>query len=1169
MASRIGVGEYLVFTFIAMLVILSATKYYGGEHQAIVASGEKVSAYFDSVNASCTEPLTVRKIGKGGFVCVDANYEESSVLSKIFLTYPRNIGGKESVYALYDDSGEVEVADRYVNNYISIPRYEDVKVKSISWTEDPYDERYWRFIHYSLRELRHLFVAYTETGEQIYLDKYLELLNSWLESGTKAEHSWDDPHGVAFRAMFLTDSWWKLRDSNILSHELSNKMLTSIEEHALYLSKRQNYQGSNNHGVTQASALMLLGVAFPDLPGAPDWQKLGIKRLNEGINSIIDEDGVLIENSPYYHFYVLEKYWEIYTYGQKYDVSLTDNFLNKINGMINYGTYMLKPNSAVPLLGASIAKTVFPSGYYKEMIAHDKTLRYVLTKGEKGDKPDSLHKHFLNAGRTIFRSGWGESRDYVDETHFIFDVGPFRTSHSDYDAFTFNLYSNGHDLIVDPGLYTYEEVPLKHYFQGSGAHNTVVVDYKSQRPWRATAGEIVEYKGMAHQTAVHTLYPGVTHFRTILYIDHDNFVIIDNLLSENTHTYSQMFHFPKEAKLRKDDLKIVGMIDAEKNASVAINQLVEGNISIDIEKGNEDDIGGWCSEEYEVKDACYEIAYETKATSTSFITHLQIGEESETAVSFDKSKTMLLITKGRETFEISLDIPKQEFEPITPPKTRTATEKHILNYTDSGWKLFDSSGKISPYFSVNEKNGKLVFKSTAEGSYKFLVDDTDLYQSGSSTIFTNISATSHAGEEREYEQEDFLPIIGYHHIIADDKETLSKTLEMKVSDYRSQIEFATLELGCNWYTFGDIMENYVLKNIKQPLNACVINFDDSNKTDYTQAMPVLDEFGALASFFVYPNRLDISTRYMTWDEVDELHHRGHEIASHTLDSSGLVTSGWSPQELFVQLNESRLMLEERGYGPVRTFAYPSGESNPLVVETVKKTGYLAARDIAVPNKWRDRRTTTASLDEEHIWHMNYYKPELILPAKLLGYDLTYTSWWQFEEGFRVLFDSDLDVQDDNNPSPTKTSYGVLELPDRSDAVQNKFIVRNDATYHMTIFANINSQNPQTISVSIDGKTVDFSPKISPETCTTSDAVKFCEFQGLTYLNAGPHIMTTRAITDQVFLDKFNMYRVVPVTDEYIIDISYEAKDGKYVKNVPNSVITKIEKTSGGILDLIF
>lgn len=68
-----------------------------------------------------------------------------------------------------------------------------------------------------------------------------------------------------------------------------------------------------------------------------------------------------------------------------------------------------------------------------------------------------------------------------------------------------------------------------------------------------------------------------------------------------------------------------------------------------------------------------------------------------------------------------------------------------------------------------------------------------------------------------------------------------------------------------------------------PDKLVVLTFDDSVKSHYTHARPILKEFGFGATFFITEgfSFKTNKTDYMTWEEIQALHRDGFEIGNHT------------------------------------------------------------------------------------------------------------------------------------------------------------------------------------------------------------------------------------------------------------------------------------------------
>src|SRR5436190_3602895 len=70
-----------------------------------------------------------------------------------------------------------------------------------------------------------------------------------------------------------------------------------------------------------------------------------------------------------------------------------------------------------------------------------------------------------------------------------------------------------------------------------------------------------------------------------------------------------------------------------------------------------------------------------------------------------------------------------------------------------------------------------------------------------------------------------------------------------------------------------------------PDRLVVLTFDDSAKTHYTVARPLLKRLKFGATFFITEgfDFRDNKRDYMTWEEITRLHKDGFEIGNHTRD----------------------------------------------------------------------------------------------------------------------------------------------------------------------------------------------------------------------------------------------------------------------------------------------
>lgn len=148
--------------------------------------------------------------------------------------------------------------------------------------------------------------------------------------------------------------------------------------------------------------------------------------------------------------------------------------------------------------------------------------------------------------------------------------------------------------------------------------------------------------------------------------------------------------------------------------------------------------------------------------------------------------------------------------------------------------------------------------------------------------------------------------------------------------------------GYSFVTLGALV-GHLRRGEPLPLKPAVLTFDDGWQNQYQNALPILEKYGAVATFFVSPDGLGHGIQ-MSWAQVKDLAKRGMEIGSHTRHHPFLARIG-SEGRLRDEIAGSKAILEKELGRPVTVFAYPYGSKNDRVVAAVEAAGYEAARGV--------------------------------------------------------------------------------------------------------------------------------------------------------------------------------------------------------------------------------
>jgi peptidoglycan/xylan/chitin deacetylase (PgdA/CDA1 family) len=133
-----------------------------------------------------------------------------------------------------------------------------------------------------------------------------------------------------------------------------------------------------------------------------------------------------------------------------------------------------------------------------------------------------------------------------------------------------------------------------------------------------------------------------------------------------------------------------------------------------------------------------------------------------------------------------------------------------------------------------------------------------------------------------------------------------------------------------------------------PDKLVVLTFDDSAKSHYTVARPILMKYRFGATFFITEG-FDFRTNkkdYMTWDEIAQLHKDGFEIGNHTLDHLGVTEKTLA--DLPAQLRGISAQCKKHGIPQPTSFAYPGNAFTKDALAVLKDHGITFARRGGAP-----------------------------------------------------------------------------------------------------------------------------------------------------------------------------------------------------------------------------
>ncbi|HYU73073.1 MAG TPA: polysaccharide deacetylase family protein [Ktedonobacteraceae bacterium] len=136
-----------------------------------------------------------------------------------------------------------------------------------------------------------------------------------------------------------------------------------------------------------------------------------------------------------------------------------------------------------------------------------------------------------------------------------------------------------------------------------------------------------------------------------------------------------------------------------------------------------------------------------------------------------------------------------------------------------------------------------------------------------------------------------------------------------------------------------------------PERPVILTFDDGFSDFYTEALPVLQKYGFVATLYIVTAFVGSTSLWLqhegeamrpmlTWDQVASISAAGIECGGHTHTHPQLDTLSLSAAQ--IEIVQCKRILEERLGHEVESFAYPYGYHTAITQRLVREAGYTSA-----------------------------------------------------------------------------------------------------------------------------------------------------------------------------------------------------------------------------------
>ncbi|GAB4335616.1 MAG: hypothetical protein Kow0037_15760 [Calditrichia bacterium] len=357
-------------------------------------------------------------------------------------------------------------------------------------------------------------------------------------------------------------------------------LILTFLHHGAQLYHRSQKMRHGNHHTKGVTALFELAALFPEFVGADKWQSHATNGILWHLRNEVNPDGFQFERSVHYHIGDIENYFRVFQLSQRGSLKLSGDFQPKLKSMFEALVKIAQPDRKVPVLQddtddkyaetndikgiMAVGAITFKNSQYRYFTDGSPNHLYfwllnepeLLLAEKLPEEPPRYGSLALEStGYYVFRGGWAQENLFL-----IISAGlsKRKPDHQHGDMLGISGYALGHQVLPNYQV-KYNDSTYIHW-KNSWVKNVAVVDSVLQgRRWRANRGKsgfgkwiiLPEPKVLAWETmpnfdyfvGTHNGYDslGVSYFRTVYHLANGGWIVRDEFISDQPHSYQQIW----------------------------------------------------------------------------------------------------------------------------------------------------------------------------------------------------------------------------------------------------------------------------------------------------------------------------------------------------------------------------------------------------------------------------------------------------------------------------------------------------------------------------------------------------------------------------------------------------------------------------------------------------
>ena len=499
--------------------------------------------------------------------------------------------------------------------------------------------------------------AYFATYNEEYPEAFWTLIEDWAQHNPpNTGPNWMDGQEIALRLMAWTFGYYAFLDPLFTTPQRKANFILYAAAQAERIYKNIGYAIStrSNHTISEAAGLWLVGLLFPELKDSDKYVSLGRKLLEQEAANQIFPDGSYSMYSLNYHRFILHIYLYAIQLGEINHSPFSTQLIDAVSKSIEYLSHLINPQTGeMPVYGSNDGALVLPLNNcdftdYRPLLQ----LGWYITKKEFLFEPGPWDedifwlcgesftaKHAKNAKENkklgdLSGDSFPDGGVYLlrnTNSHAIIRCTDFTSRPSHADQLHVDLWIHGHNIAVDAGTYLYSgEGIWRTGLAHTSVPNTVTVDNKDQKTMvsRFTWTNWSKSKILKHEKNLwqgeHDGYKPVSHKRTVMSLERDRWLVIDNLTANESHHYA--LHWLLDDSGVQELATAHGLLlaptktDSKLSDSRILIQMgmTEGNGNFSIVRADPNSTRGWRSRYYGHKEPAISVMLEANQPKVTF-----------------------------------------------------------------------------------------------------------------------------------------------------------------------------------------------------------------------------------------------------------------------------------------------------------------------------------------------------------------------------------------------------------------------------------------------------------------------------------------------------------------------------------------------------------------------